>query len=73
MFNPEKMMGNLLNGGVRRKRGLGALLSGGAALGLVGGHGGRRPLPADRLQPRPPRSAPIWNRWRACWGWTPPR
>jgi uncharacterized membrane protein YebE (DUF533 family) len=36
MFNPEKMLGNLLLGGVRRKRGLGGLLSGGAALGLVG-------------------------------------
>nr|MDJ0784849.1 hypothetical protein [Desulfosarcinaceae bacterium] len=36
MFNPEKMLGNLLMGGVRRKRGLGGLLSGGAALGLVG-------------------------------------
>jgi uncharacterized membrane protein YebE (DUF533 family) len=36
MFNPEKMLGNLLLGGVRRKRGLGGLLSGGTALGLVG-------------------------------------
>ena len=36
MFNPEKMLGSLLMGGVRRKRGLGGLLSGGAALGLVG-------------------------------------
>lgn len=36
MFNPEKMLGSLLMGGVRRKRGLGGLLSGGAALGLAG-------------------------------------
>jgi uncharacterized membrane protein YebE (DUF533 family) len=36
MFNPEKMLGNLLMGGMRRKRGLGSLLSGGVALGLVG-------------------------------------
>ena len=36
MFAPEKMLGSLLMGGVRRKRGLGGLLSGGAALGLAG-------------------------------------
>lgn len=36
MFNPEKMLGSLLTGGVSRKRGLGGLLSGGAALGLAG-------------------------------------
>ncbi|MEJ2643115.1 MAG: DUF533 domain-containing protein [Desulfosarcinaceae bacterium] len=36
MFNPEKMLGSLLMGGMRRQRGLGGLLSGGAALGLVG-------------------------------------
>ena len=36
MLNPEKMLGNLLMGGVRRKRGLGGLLSSGVALGLVG-------------------------------------
>lgn len=36
MFNPEKMLGSLLMGGVSRKRGLGGLLSGGAALGLAG-------------------------------------
>lgn len=36
MFNPEKMLGSLLMGGLSRKRGLGGLLSGGAALGLAG-------------------------------------
>jgi len=36
MFNPEKMLGSLLMGGMQRKRGLGGLLSGGVALGLVG-------------------------------------
>lgn len=36
MFNPEKMLGSLLMGGLRRKRGLGGPLSGGAALGLAG-------------------------------------
>lgn len=37
MFNPERMLGGLLRGGMRRKGGgLGSLISGGAALGLVG-------------------------------------
>ena len=36
MFNPEKLLGGLLRSGTRRKRGLGSLMSGGAALGLVG-------------------------------------
>lgn len=36
MFNPERMLGSLLMGGMRRKRGVGGLLSGGVALGLVG-------------------------------------
>lgn len=38
MFNPEKMLGGLLRGGMRRggSGGLGSLVSGGAALGLLG-------------------------------------
>lgn len=36
MFNPEKLLGGLIQGGVRRRSGLGGILSGGAALGLVG-------------------------------------
>jgi uncharacterized membrane protein YebE (DUF533 family) len=37
MFNPEKMLGGLLRGGLRRGGGgLGSLVSGGAALGLLG-------------------------------------
>lgn len=38
MFNPEKMLGGLLRGGMRRGSGggLGSLVSGGAALGLLG-------------------------------------
>jgi uncharacterized membrane protein YebE (DUF533 family) len=37
MFNPEKLLGGLLQSGMRRKRGgLGSLVSSGAALGLVG-------------------------------------
>jgi uncharacterized membrane protein YebE (DUF533 family) len=38
MLNPEKLLGGLLGSGIggRRRRGLGSLLSGGAALGLVG-------------------------------------
>lgn len=37
MFNPERLLGGLLQGGMRRKRGgLGSLVSGGMALGLVG-------------------------------------
>ncbi|MGD9364875.1 MAG: tellurite resistance TerB family protein [Desulfobacteraceae bacterium] len=35
MFNPEKLLGGLLRSGMRG-RGLGSLVSGGAALGLVG-------------------------------------
>ena len=36
MFNPEKLLGGLLMGGSRRRRGLGSLISSGAALGLAG-------------------------------------
>ncbi|MBI5550043.1 MAG: tellurite resistance TerB family protein [Desulfobacterales bacterium] len=37
MFNPEKMLGGLLRGGMRRGGGgLGSLVKGGAALGLLG-------------------------------------
>jgi uncharacterized membrane protein YebE (DUF533 family) len=36
MFNAEKILGGLLMGGSRRRGGLGSLMSGGAALGLVG-------------------------------------
>lgn len=37
MFNPERVLGGLLQSGMRRRGGgLGSLLSGGAALGLVG-------------------------------------
>ncbi|MBI5062475.1 MAG: DUF533 domain-containing protein [Desulfatitalea sp.] len=37
MFNPEKMLGGLLRGGMRRGgSGLGSLVKGGAALGLLG-------------------------------------
>jgi hypothetical protein len=36
MFNPEKILGSMLRSGMRRKSGLGGLVSGGAALGLVG-------------------------------------
>jgi uncharacterized membrane protein YebE (DUF533 family) len=36
MFNAEKLLGGLLMGGSRRRGGLGSLVSGGAALGLVG-------------------------------------
>lgn len=68
MFNPEKMLGNLLMGGMRRKHGLGGLLSGGAALGLVGvameaaehylqsagRSGGSPPTPPPEVPPSPP-------------------
>jgi hypothetical protein len=37
MFNPEKMLGGLLRGGMHRSSGgLGSLVKGGAALGLLG-------------------------------------
>ena len=36
MFNPEKLLGGLLMGGSRGRRGLGSLISSGAALGLAG-------------------------------------
>lgn len=36
MFNPERLLGVLLRSGMRRRSGLGSLVSGGAALGLVG-------------------------------------
>lgn len=36
MFNPEKLLGGMLRSGMRRGRGLGSMVSGGAALGLVG-------------------------------------
>ncbi len=36
MFNAEKLLGGLLMGGSRQRGGLGSLVSGGAALGLVG-------------------------------------
>ncbi|MDA8138077.1 MAG: tellurite resistance TerB family protein [Desulfobacteraceae bacterium] len=36
MFNPERLLGGLLQSGMRRKGGLGSLISSGAALGLVG-------------------------------------
>ena len=36
MFNPEKILGELLMGGSRRRSGLGTLISSGAALGLAG-------------------------------------
>ncbi|MFZ1986950.1 MAG: hypothetical protein WAU91_21235, partial [Desulfatitalea sp.] len=36
MFNPERLLGGLLRGGMRRGGGLGSLVSGGAALGLLG-------------------------------------
>lgn len=36
MFNPERLLGGLIRSGMRRNSGMGSLLSGGAALGLVG-------------------------------------
>ncbi len=36
MLNPEKLLGGLIRGGMRRRGGMGSLLTGGAALGLVG-------------------------------------
>jgi uncharacterized membrane protein YebE (DUF533 family) len=36
MFNPEKLLGGLIRSGMGRGRGMGALISGGAALGLAG-------------------------------------
>ena len=36
MFNPERLLGGLLSSGMRGRSGLGSLMTGGAALGLVG-------------------------------------
>lgn len=36
MFNPERLLGGLLRSGMRRGRGMGSLMTGGAALGLLG-------------------------------------
>ena len=35
MFNPERLLGGLLSSGMRGRSGLGSLMTGGAALGLV--------------------------------------
>lgn len=36
MFNPERLLGGLLRSGMGRRRGMGSLMTGGAALGLMG-------------------------------------
>jgi Protein of unknown function (DUF533) len=63
MFNPERLLGGLIRSGMRRSGGIGSLMSGGAALGLVGvaieavEHFMNRPptgSPARGIPPGPP-------------------